>query len=276
MPDLRNGTAVITGGASGIGLGLARACLTRGLSVVLSDVDAEQLATTADELRSTGGSVLDIVGDVRSAASIAELRDAAVAFADDNGNKIALVCNNAGVGFAKAVADTQLAEWELVLDINIRGVVNGINAFLPVLLGQGSGHMSATASLSGWVADPGLSAYVASKFAVAGMMESLGLELLEQDTDVSASVLCPGPVATSLAATSAAATGSHIGEDVAEYLARGMAPDDVGEMALAQIEEGRFWLITHPELTHDLVDRRVAAMKDGGQLFQPDDAWTDQ
>jgi len=272
MAEFSNGTAVITGGASGIGLGLARACLSRGLAVVLSDVNEQQLAKTADSLRNAGGQVIDVVGDVRSAESVAELRDAAVSFAGD----IALVCNNAGVGFAKPVADTPLSEWELVLDINIRGVVNGLNAFLPVLLEQGTGHISATSSLSGWVADPSLSAYVASKFAVAGMMESLGLELLEQDTNVSASVLCPGPVATSLAATSAATTGSHIGEDAADYLARGLSPDDVGEMALSQIEEGRFWLITHPELINELIDGRVAAMKDGGQLFQPDAAWTDQ
>lgn len=272
MAEFTDGTAVITGGASGIGLGLARACLKRGLSVVLSDVDEEQLASTATELRAGGGNVLDVVCDVRSAESVGELRDAAVSFAET----IALVSNNAGVGFAKPVAETPLAEWELVLDINIRGVVNGLHAFMPVLLEQGTGHITATSSLSGWVADPDLSAYVASKFAVAGMMESLGLELVEQDTEVSASVLCPGPVATSLAETSAASIGSHIGEDAAAYLARGLSPDDVGEMAISQIEEGRFWLITHPELLHELVDRRVEAMKDGGLLYQPDVAWTDQ
>jgi hypothetical protein len=79
-----------------------------------------------------------------------------------------------------------------------------------------------------------------------------------------------------LAATSAATTGSHIGDDAAEYLARGLSPDDVGEMAISQIEEGRFWLVTHPELLHELVDERVAAMKDGGRLFEPEAAWTDQ
>ena len=102
------------------------------------------------------------------------------------------------------------------------------------------------------------------------------LELLEQGDDVSASVLCPGPVATQLATTSAATTGSEIGQDVADYLARGLAPDDVGEMAIRQIEEGRFWLITHPELTHELMTGRLTALREGGRLFQPDTGWTDQ
>ena len=137
-----------------------------------------------------------------------------------------------------------------------------------MLLDQGVGHVSATSSLSGLVGDPGLSLYNASKFAVAGMMEALGLELLEQGDDVSASVLCPGPVATQLATTSAATTGSEIGQDVADYLARGLAPDDVGEMAIRQIEEGRFWLITHPELTHELMTGRLTALREGGRLFQ--------
>lgn len=272
MVDLHTGAAVITGGASGIGLGLARAALARQMNVVLSDTNEEQLATTAAALRADGGTVTDVVCDVRSADAVASLREAVLSAY----GSVDLVCNNAGVGFAKPITDTRAADWDLVLDINVRGVVNGIDAFLPVMLEQGHGHLSATSSLSGLVADPGLSVYVASKFAVAGIMESLGLELLEQDHNVSASVLCPGPVATQLIASSTVITGSEFGDDVSDYLARGQAPDDVGEMAIAQIEEGRFWLITHPELTAGLIDGRIAAMRDGGQLFQPDDVWTEQ
>jgi NADP-dependent 3-hydroxy acid dehydrogenase YdfG len=272
MVNLTGGAAVITGGASGIGLGLARAALRRGMPVVLSDVNEDQLHAVAAALRNEGGDVTVAACDVRSADEVAELRDAALSAH----GAVALVCNNAGVGFTKPMIDTRPADWDLVLDINVRGVVNGVDAFLPVLLEQGSGHISATSSLSGLVADPGLSLYNASKFAVAGIMEALGLELLEQDNDVSASVLCPGPVATQLATSSAATTGSSVDTDVADYLARGLAPDDVGEMAMTQIEEGRFWLITHPELTHDLINGRVAALQSGGLLHQPDTAWTEQ
>jgi len=272
MIELTNTTAVITGGASGIGLGLARAALNRQMKVVLSDVSEERLSTVAGELRNDGGDVLDVVCDVRSPDAVAGLRDDAVAAY----GSVNLLCNNAGVGFTKPMIDTRSADWDLVLDLNVRGVVNGIDAFLPLMLEQGTGHISATSSLSGLVADPGLSLYNASKFAVAGIMESLGLELLEQDHNVSASVLCPGPVATQLAASSAAATGIEWHDEVADYLARGLNPDAVGQMALDQIHEGRFWLITHPELTHQLIDGRIAAMREGGQLFQPDASWTNQ
>jgi len=270
--DLHGKTAVITGGASGIGLGLAKACLAREMSVVLSDVNESLLADTVSALIADGARAIGVPGDVRSRTDVEALREAAL----EAYGSVQLICNNAGVGFSKPIIETQPADWDLVLDINVRGVVNGVDVFLPLFLEQGEGHVSATSSLSGLVSDPGLSLYNASKFAVAGIMESLGLELLEQNNDVSASVLCPGPVATALASTSAATTGSAIGEAVAEYLARGLAPDDVGELAIAQIAEGRFWLLSHPELAFELIDGRLAAMKDGGQLFQADAAWTDQ
>lgn len=272
MIDLQGKTAIITGAASGIGLGLTRACISRDMSVVLSDVNETQLEATVTSLADAGANVIGVPCDVRSADAVEALRESALsAFGAVN-----LVCNNAGVGFSKPMLETKSADWDLVLDINVRGVVNGVDAFLPLLLEQGEGHISATSSLSGLVADPGLSLYNASKFAVAGIMEALGLELRDQGSPVSASVLCPGPVATALASTSAAATGSEWGDEVADYLARGMAPDEVGELAVTQIIEGRFWLLPHPDLTFDLIDGRIAAMKDGGQLFEPEAAWTEQ
>jgi len=270
--NLHGKTAVITGAASGIGLGLARACIARDMSVVLSDVNESLLAETVSALVADGAKATGVPCDVRSRSDVEALRDAAL----DAYGSVQLICNNAGVGFTKPMIETQPKDWDLVLDINVRGVVNGVDVFLPIFLEQNDGHVSATSSLSGLVADPGLSLYNASKFAVAGMIESLGLELLERDTGVAASVLCPGPVATALATTSAATTGSQIEADVADYLDRGMNPDDVGEMAIAQIIEGRFWLLPHEELAFELIDGRMAAMKDGGQLFEPETAWTDQ
>jgi len=272
MVELQGKTAVVTGAASGIGLGLARACIARDMAVVLSDVNENLLAETVASLSAGGARVRGVACDVRSAESVVALRDDAL----DAFGSVELVCNNAGVGFSKPMIETTASDWDLVLDINLRGVVNGIDTFLPLFREQGSGHLSATASLSGLVADPGLSLYNATKFAIVGIMESLGLELLEQDNDVSASVLCPGPVATALATTSAEATGTDVDDDVAAYLARGLSPDEVGELAISQITEGRFWLLPHPDLTFELVDGRVAAMKDGGQLYTPDDAWLDQ
>ncbi len=271
MPELEGKTAVITGAASGIGLGLTRACLSRGMSVMLSDVDPDTLTATVAELADQGGRVSGLAADVRSSAEVMAVREAALS----EFGSVHLVCNNAGVGFTKPMLETRSADWDLVLDVNLRGVVNGVDAFLPLLLEQGEGHLSATSSLSGLLGDPGLSLYNASKFAVVAIMESLGLELHEQDSGVTTSVLCPGPVATKLAATSAMATGVDFGAEVEGYLARGTAPNEVGELAISQIEEGRFWLLSHPELTFELLDARHAAMK-SGQLFVPELNWTEQ
>lgn len=271
MVDLDGKTAVVTGAASGIGLGLARAGAARGMNVVLSDVDAAQLADAADGLRRTGAAVATQPADVRSREELEAVRETALS----SFGGVHLVANNAGVGFTKPLLETEPTDWDLVLDINVRGVVNGLDVFLPTLVDQGAGHVTATSSLSGLVADPGLGLYNASKFAVAGIMESLALELADRGSAVTASVLCPGPVATKLAETSAAATGTAWGQDVTDYLARGLPPDEVGELAIDQIVEGRFWLLSHPELTFGLLDERLQAMKDGGRLFVPESSWTD-
>lgn len=272
-------TAVITGGAGGIGLGIARACLARGMRVVVSDVDASRLAETADALRSDGGRVHDHACDVRSLEAVEGLRDAALeAF-----GQVDLVCNNAGIGLARSVLDTADGDWELLFDVNVGGVVNGIRTFLPLMVEQGSGHLNATASLSGLVGDPGLVTYDGTKFAVVGMMEGLALELLHEHPDVTCSVLCPGPVATDLIASS----GKHLsdagssdmlstetGQEVADYLAAGLNPDEVGRIAVDGIAAAKFWLLTHPELTFEIMEPRFEAMK-AGRLYVAGD-WTEQ
>ena len=268
--DLAGGTAVITGSAGGIGLSLARACLTRDMRVVLSDLDDERLSDTVATLTAEGAPVVGRAADVRKPADVTALRDLAMS----EYGQIDLVCNNAGIGFTRSFTETSPKDWDLVLDINVKGVANGIHAFLPAFLEQGHGHISATASLSGIVADPGLGVYNASKFAVVGMMEALALEFL--DTDISASVLCPGPVATNLILTSEKQSGVGANQDIHDYLNRGMHPDEVGEIAIAGISEGRYWLLSHPELTHRLAAGRTEAMIDGGALYVDEFEWTDQ
>ena len=265
-----NGVAVITGSAGGIGLGLARAAIARGMRVVLSDLDEARLDATLAALAAEGASVAGRPADVRETSDIEALRDLALA----EFGRVDLVCNNAGIGFTKPLVECEPSDWQVVLDINVRGVANGIHTFLPLMLEADSGHLNATASLSGLIGDPELGIYNASKFAVVGLMEGLANDLL--DTGVSASVLCPGPVATELIHTSATRTGIDANEDVHEYLNRGMHPDEVGEIAVAGIAEGRHWLLSHPELTARLVQGRTEAMLDGGRFYVDPVDWTDQ
>lgn len=265
-----DGTAVITGSAGGIGLGLAKACLARGMRVVLSDLADDRLAATVKALTEDGAPVVGRAADIREPTDLDDLRELALS----TFGRVDLVCNNAGIGFTKPLIECVAADWQIVLDVNVRGVANGIHAFLPLMLEQDSGHISATASLSGIIGDPELGIYNASKFAVVGLMESLAHDLHE--TGVSASVLCPGPVATDLIHTSADQTGVGANEDVHDYLNRGLPPDEVGELAIQGIAEGRHWLFPHQALTERLMRGRIESMLDGGQLYVDAVDWTDQ
>lgn len=263
--ELASKTAVVTGAAGGIGLGIARACLDNGMRVVISDVDAARLAETAADLRASGGEVADQACDVRQLGDVQQLRDVALeAF-----GQVDLVCNNAGVGLVRPVLECTDGDWDLLFDVNVKGVINGIRTFAPLLVEQGSGHISATSSLSGLLADPGLVVYNGSKFAVVGLMESLALEL-RAESSVTCSVLCPGPVATDLMATSDkhlldAGSRDQLSQPDADvlagYLAAGMHPDEVGRFAINGIKDGDFWLVTHPDYTFSLMDPRYEAMK---------------
>lgn len=266
--------AVITGSAGGIGLGMAKACAADGMRVMLADLDPGRLAEAAEALKNDGAIVAHQACDVRDAVAVEALRDVTLA----QFGQIDLVCNNAGIGLTKQITQCSAADWNLLLDINVGGVVNGLQAFLPVLTDQGHGHISATASLSGLVGDPDLVIYNASKFAVVGMMEATALELHRDHPGVGVSVLCPGPVATELLATSEkamadAGTPAETNEDVAAYLASGLHPDAVGRMAIDGINAGDFWLLPHPEMTFGLLEPRMQAMQ-SGKLFVPDTEWT--
>ena len=263
--ELTDKVAVITGAAGGIGLGLVRACLAEGMSVTMSDVDGARLAETADDLLAAGASVMAHSCDVRELRQVEELRDAAAR----QFGSVDLICNNAGVALARTVPECGDTEWSLHFDVNIRGVANGIQAFLPLMIEQVSGHICATSSLSGLKGNFDLVIYSGTKFAVVGIMESLAVEMRRDHPGISCSVLCPGPVATDLMATSSkhlAGTGaepvdSERSVEVASYLASGLHPDEVGRIAVDGIKAGHFWLLPHPKLTFEVLDRRHQAMQ---------------
>lgn len=273
--ELADKGALITGAAGGIGLGLAKAALDRGMKVVIADLDGAKAEEAAAVLRANGGRVTAHACDVRDLAQVEALLASALA---DMG-RVDLACNNAGIGLTRPVTECTPGDWQLLFDVNVAGVTNGVRALLPHFTEQGSGHLNATASLSGLVGDPDLAIYNSTKFAVVGLMEAIALEMHRDQPGVTASVLCPGPVATDLLASSGKAladAGSEPSDNdaVAAYLAGGMHPDDVGRFAIEGIAEGRFWLLPHPELTFELMDPRYQAMK-SGQLFIPPD-WTEQ
>lgn len=240
--------AVVTGGASGIGKGIATRLRDAGASVVVSDIDADALAATAVELGVTG-----IAADVTSADAVQALADQVVA---EHG-RVDVVVNNAGVGSMGRIADLTLADWRWMLDVNLWGVIHGIHAFLPLLRANpDGGHVINTASMAGVSANPNMAAYTAAKMAVVGITEILAQECAEDGGAVKASVLLPGPVSTdikdSLRHRPDGESGGLFDVDASQdgFMAtmRWMDPLDVGDLVVDAIGDSRLHIVTHPEL----------------------------
>ena len=190
---LASGTVAITGAGSGIGQALALLCAARGAKLALCDINDEGLADTAERARSLGGTVLTRRVDVSDEAQMTEFATAAHAQFES----VDLVVNNAGVAVMGGFLDTTVKDWDWLWSINVRGVVNGCQAFLPTMIEQGQGgHIANVASVAGLLANPDLGAYSATKFAVVGLSEALRTELKPHRIGVTA--VCPGVINTAI------------------------------------------------------------------------------
>lgn len=197
MKSFENKVAAITGAGSGIGRELAYGLARQGCKLALSDVNAEGLAETAAQARRLGVHVSETLVNVAD-------RDAVHAWADQVVAEFGVVnaiFNNAGVAQGGTVEGNEYADYEWVMNINFWGVVNGTKAFLPHIKASGSGHIVNISSVFGLFAQPGMSAYNASKFAVRGFTESLRQELDMAACGVSASCVHPGGIKTNIAKT---------------------------------------------------------------------------
>ncbi len=196
MKTLEGRVGVVTGAASGIGRAMAKVLAAEGVKVVLGDVEEGALKETADELASAGHDVLAHVTDVADAASVQALADATVA----HYGAAHIVCNNAGVsGLVQQSWTAPIEDWQWVFGVNVWGIVNGIRAFLPILLQQEEGHIVNTGSAACFEALPGMAAYGASKHAVLGISEALYREMRSIDAPIGVSVLVPaGTVNTNI------------------------------------------------------------------------------
>jgi NAD(P)-dependent dehydrogenase (short-subunit alcohol dehydrogenase family) len=240
-------TAVITGAGSGIGRAVARRLAAHGCPVALADQDAAGLADTAAAIGGNG-SVLTRTLDVRDrqglmtfAAEVAEWAPA----------PLGMVFNNAGVTVVQGVADAAPEDDEWVFDINFGGVVNGVRAFLPLLLRQDAGAIVNTSSVFGLVGFPHQSAYCASKFAVRGYTDALRQEL--RDTGVHAACVHPGGVRTNIVRNAryrADFRGEHADRDSAavefETLAR-TSPERAAKIIHRGVERGRARILVGPD-----------------------------
>jgi NAD(P)-dependent dehydrogenase (short-subunit alcohol dehydrogenase family) len=233
--------AVITGGASGIGYGLAEALVARGVRLVVSDIREDGLAEAASSLRDSGAEVVSVVTDVSDEASVRELADRTI----DAYGRVDLVCNNAGVVCpAVPMWEQETRIWQRMIGVKMLGVVHGVRAFAPLLIERGVGHFLNTASSGGLAPLPGRTPYTGTMHAVVGLTETLDMELKQVAPGLGATVLCPGLVDTPLGQNSAALgaiqlpTGATSMRSLAASRGGILSPREVAESAIRAIEGG--------------------------------------
>lgn len=255
MQDLEGKTAFVTGGASGIGLSMAKSFLGAGMRVVIADVDEDALSAAAAQLKGANTELMTVQLDVTDRAQFLEVANQVEA----EFGPVDVLCNNAGVYRGGTIDKVTYEDWDWVMGVNVGGVVNGVQTFVERMKARGQGgHIVNTASMAGMTTSPGLGVYNASKFAVVGMSEAMQGDLAEDNIGVS--VLCPGMVRTRILesertrpedlepdADGAEAAAKEHNEVMQMAMGTGIDPDEVGEMVLQGVKNNQLYLFSHPE-----------------------------
>jgi NAD(P)-dependent dehydrogenase (short-subunit alcohol dehydrogenase family) len=268
MDTLESKVAVVTGAASGIGLGMARAFGHEGMRVVLSDVSEEHLNNAVAELKSEGIECIGQITDVRSVEAVEALARAAV----DSYGQVHVVCNNAGVGVFGRQWELSEQDWALAIDVCLWGVINGVRVFVPGMLASGVHcHVVNTASMGGLLSAPFVGPYAAAKHGVVGLSKSLRVEL--GGTNVGVTLVCPGNVRTNVARAMRehrdrqGRGGSADLDDFLSFLESGledesaMDPADVGRLVVQAVKTNKFWLLPNGAPQLPLVEADFEEMR---------------
>ncbi len=254
--------AVVTGAASGIGFALADRFAAAGMHVVLADVDNAGLAAAAESIGARGVDTLTVRTDVSDEQSVQALAAATI----ERFGTVHVVCNNAGVTSTADAWFGPLSAWQWVFGVNLWGVIHGVRAFLPIMVGQGEGHIVNTASIAGLL--PGFGAsYDATKHAVVAITDDLYTSMRQAGMPIGVSVLCPGWVRTNildaernwpaeLGAEPPAALGSDVVlGHVKRVIDEGMPPAAVADLVADAVQAERFWVLPHPDFVELAVQR---------------------
>jgi NADP-dependent 3-hydroxy acid dehydrogenase YdfG len=254
MRDVRGKVAVVTGAAGGIGGALTARFVAEGASVVMADLDADNLKAAADAVRANGGDVEPVVTDITDPGSVMALADAAYARFD----AVDIVCANVGImGRDLApVWEAEVSDWQHVFAINTFGVVHTVDAFLPRMLESGrAGHIVITSSMAGVTSGSITSApYLASKHASRAIAETLRRNLAERQSAVNVSVLCPGPVNTGMLTHVRAAFPAFDSAHAAVGGEGVLEPAEVADKVLDAIRSNRFFIFTHADSRRRVTD----------------------
>lgn len=270
MKELDGKTAIISGGAEGIGLGMAQVLGGYGMNIVIADINAEQLENAKQSLEQAGTSVLALSLDVASAEQWQQVAEQAI----DRFGKVHMLVNNAGVGGVPRPIDSSTEQdWRWIVDVNLMGVVNGAQTFIPLIKAHGEGGwVINVASMAGFVPLPMASAYSATKAAVVAMSESWHAEL--QDENIHVSVLCPGFVKTRInlshrnkqeqyqsdeISEGGSKLQAELGKQMQSVLDAGAPPTLIAERVVEAIAAKELYIITHPNFL-PAVQARFAAI----------------
>lgn len=267
LAEVKGKVAFVTGGSSGIGLGMARAFSAAGMKVIFTYMREEHRDKALSLFPRDNAGVHAIHLDTAD-------RDAMVRAADESERvfgKVHLLCNNAGVGVTSLISKATWHDWDWAMNVNIDGVFSGIHTFLPRMLAHGEGGHIVTTSSSGGLVAGMLGVYVTTKFAVVGMMESLRAELDGQNIGIS--VFCPGLVKTDIfnsernrpaalanpgASAVLAPPPGMKGKPAFDLMAVALDPLDVGESVLAGIRRNDLYIFTHQEFAGPVRERHEA------------------
>ena len=274
MKDFKGKTAIITGAASGIGLGIARTLARAGMNIVLADIEVAALARARGEIERLGAKAIAVETDVSDRASVM----AAAAAAEREFGQLHIAVSNAGVSMHnQKLAAISPADWNWLIGVNLMGVIHGIQAFLPLLLEHGEeAHLVNTASIAGFQVNPDMhsAGYAMTKYGVVALSEGLANEL--EGTKVGVSVLCPAAVDTLIYRSArnrpdrfGGATERQNELLLKDLLAQGWPPDRIGARLLDAIRAGEFFIFTHPA-TREWVEKRHARLM---QAFDRAAAW---
>ena len=262
MQKLNGKVAVITGGASGIGLAVARACANEGMKLVLADIEQPKLDAVAAEFDAQGVDVLPLIVDVSQFEQVQALAEKTLA----RFGGVHFLFNNAGVGGGGTTTwETTIKDWEWTLNVNVWGVIYGVRVFTPIMLAQDEpGHIVNTASIAGLTSGPTMAAYRLSKHAVVSLSETMYLELEQMEAKVGVSVLCPAWVKTEIHKSERIRPKSLTNDTPTDYtqlsplmqkqilsagkaVERGISPNIVANHVIEAIKENRFYILTHPK-----------------------------
>ena len=273
MKEINGKTAFITGGASGIGLGMAKVFSSAGMKVIIADLRQDHLESAVSYFHERGQAVLPILLDVTDRNGF----EKAAVEGEKVFGPVNILCNNAGINIIRPIDQAQYSDWDWLIDVNLNGVFNGLMTFIPRLKQLGSGHIVTTSSIAGIVAGPGTGIYSATKFAIRGLSESLRYDLAPFGIGVS--VLCPGTVATNLHESEEnrpkrfegnmdeeiREAREFTGQIFREVLPTGMSPVEVGVKVLQGIQRNDFYILPHPEFKEEFkesFDEIITALPD--------------